>query len=472
MDLYPRSLRQKVMLGYLIGGVFILALALFNWNNFRTLERMVISGDKISDFFDTALEIRRFEKNFFLYGKAEDYKTLVSYVDRADSLLKKDPAVFKYFAGEDETAALERNLKNYRALLRDLPPGDIQPKLVWEKSLRDEGKAIVTRAEELSRTERSFMQKTLKGSTRTIIFSLLLVTALGFITGGVFYRMFVRPLQVLEAHMIRLTEGAYSFIPAWSRDREIISLTKAFNLMLHELEWRQQHLIQSEKLASLGTLLFGVAHDLNNPLSNISTSSQILKEELEDADPEYKRELLRQIEEETERAKEIIRSLLEFSKKGKREAVNLKKTATESVRFYRNELPPKVEIRMEVPDELQALADKQQLQQVFLNLIKNAAEAISGEGVITISAKRAGEEIEITVSDTGAGMEPEILSKIFNPFFTTKSALKGYGLGLFIAHKIIKEHGGTIDVSSFPGRGTTFLIRLPYKETEIRSETA
>jgi len=464
MNIYPRSLRQKVMIGYMVAGVFIIALGLFSWKNFNTLERMVISGNKISDFFDTALEIRRFEKNYFLYGTMEDYETLIAYVDRADVLLKENSSLFRYFGKGKETESLASNLKNYKALLRGLPPQEPREKLVWEKSLRDEGKAIVTRAEELSRTERLLMQNTLKRSARMIFFSLFLVTALGFITGGVFYRMFVRPLQVLELHMKRLSEGAYSFIPAWSKDREIVSLTKAFNLMLHELEWRQQHLIQSEKLASVGTLLFGVAHDLNNPLSNISTSSQILREEIEEADPEHKRELLAQIEEETERAKEIIRSLLEFSKKGKREMISLKKTVSDSVRFIRNELPAKVEIRMEVPDELMVLADKQQLQQVFLNLIKNGAEAIKDEGSISISARRARGALEISVSDTGEGMDPEMLPKIFNPFFTTKSALKGYGLGLFIVHKIIEEHGGMIDVTSYPERGTKFLIRLPYKE--------
>jgi signal transduction histidine kinase len=252
----------------------------------------------------------------------------------------------------------------------------------------------------------------------------------------------------------------------WSKDRELVSLNRAFNRMLTELEWRQQHLVRSEKLASLGTLLFGVAHDLNNPLSNISTSTQILREEMDGADTAYKKELVAQIEEETDRARDIVRSLLDFSKTGAREATNLEKTVNDAIRFIKNEVPPKIEIGVKVPPAITVFADRQQLQQVFLNLIKNAVEAIPGEGRISISARKAKDHAEIKFADTGAGIEPGMVSKIFDPFFTTKGTKTGYGLGLFIVHNIIEEHGGTIDVGSEVGRGTTFLIKLPLKEPE------
>lgn len=465
MNFRLSSLRQKVTFGYLAGGIVILALAGLNWKNFNSLERMVISGGKVSDFFDTALEIRRFEKNFFLYGQRTDYEILISYVDKAEQLLHDNPRELDIFAGAGSLRELEKDIREYRALLKDLPSTDTQEKLAWEKSLRDKGKAIVTQAETLSDSERKLMRQTFRKSTSMIMFSMFFLVVLGFITGGIFYRMFIKPLRILEQHMMRLSEGNYSYIPVWSRDRELISLTKAFNRMLNELEWRQQHIVQSEKLASFGTLLFGVAHDLNNPLSNISTSCQILREELEEADPGYKRELLGQIEEETDRAKDIVRSLLEFSKAGKREIINLSSTVKDSIRFIRNELPPKLEIKLGVPEEITVFADRQQLQQVFLNMIKNAGDAISGDGVLSISARKSGDHVEIVLADTGAGMEPEMLSKIFDPFFTTKSSKKGYGLGLFIVHKIIEEHEGSIDVSSYPGKGTTFLIKLPSKET-------
>lgn len=264
--------------------------------------------------------------------------------------------------------------------------------------------------------------------------------------------------------MKSIANGEFSFIPVVSRDRELMSLSKAFNTMLVELELRQMHLVQTEKLASLGTLLFGVAHELNNPLSNISTSCQILKEEIDEADIGYKKELLSQIESETDRAKDILRSLLDYSRSGEKETINLKKMVAESIRFIGGDAPAKVGIDLNIPEDLSLFADKQKLQQVFLNLIKNAMEAIEGEGKISISARKVKDTVEIKVSDTGEGMEPEMPSKIFDPFFTTKIAKKGYGLGLFVAHNIISEHGGTIDVESSPGHGTTFLIKLSVKE--------
>jgi signal transduction histidine kinase len=261
--------------------------------------------------------------------------------------------------------------------------------------------------------------------------------------------------------------------------------------MLRELEVRQRHLVQSEKLASLGTLLSGVAHELNNPLSNISTSGQILAEEIESADPAFKKELVAQINEQTDRARNIVRSLLEFSrdKDFKMQRLNLKGLVEETIRFIRGQVPATVAIRIEVPEDLEIAADKQRIQQAFLNLLKNAAESIREEGAVTVSARRhraidkVGEEtsiinylkyhgkctleedtVDIEIRDTGVGIPPEIIPKVFDPFFTTKDVGKGSGLGLFIVHEIIEEHDGCIAVDSEPGKGTAFLIRLPLKE--------
>jgi signal transduction histidine kinase len=241
--------------------------------------------------------------------------------------------------------------------------------------------------------------------------------------------------------------------------------------MLRELQWRQQHLIQREKLASLGTLLFGVVHELNNPLSNISTSCQILKEELLEADLQFKQTLLKQIEDETDRARDIVRSILDFSRAGHRQEAALAHIVAESIRLLKAELPPKVELQVEVPPDIVLFVDKQKLRQVFLNLLKNAAEAMPQGGKVLVQAERKGAQVLIRVSDTGAGMEPEVAEKVFDPFFTTKDRKKGYGLGLFVVHNIIQEHGGDISVESSPGRGTTFTISLEAKEDAPRQDT-
>jgi len=299
--------------------------------------------------------------------------------------------------------------------------------------------------------------------------------------------------------------------------REVLSLTRAFNKMLRELELRQRHLVQSEKLASLGTLLSGVAHELNNPLSNISSSSQILAEEMQESqvsspaephgdkggkdrrtppaepflDPVYARELVAQINEQTDRARNIVRSLLEFSrdKEFRIGQLPLRTLFEETIRFVKGQLPPLVSVTLDIPDELVITADKQRIQQAFLNLIKNGIDAISGEGSIAIKARmhhaidKAGDDtgiynylkyrgkctleddtVDIEIRDTGGGIPADLLPKVFDPFFTTKDVGKGSGLGLFIVHEIIEEHDGCIAVDSEPGTGTAFLIRLPVKE--------
>lgn len=269
--------------------------------------------------------------------------------------------------------------------------------------------------------------------------------------------------------MKTIAEGNFERVEVKSNDVEIVSLTNAFNKMLKELELRQRRqLVQSEKLASIGTLISGIAHELNNPLSNISTSSEILKEEIEEADISYQKELISQIEEQTDRARNIVRSLLEFSRDSefKKESLSLKGLFEETIRFVKGQIPTPVTMDFHIPDDIVILVDKQRIQQAFLNLIKNAIESIPDKGDISIKAQKSveGDRVNIEISDTGLGISPDILKKIFDPFFTTKDVGKGTGLGLFIVYEIIKEHDGSIAVSSEQGKGTTFLIRLPLQE--------
>ena len=187
----------------------------------------------------------------------------------------------------------------------------------------------------------------------------------------------------------------------------------------------------------------------------------------------YKKELLSQIEGETERARDIVRSTLDYSRKRDREKLKLLDMVYETIRFVKGDLPAKVEIEVKIPDGLTVFADRQGLQQAFLNLFKNGIEAMRGEGKISIGARGLPTgRVEIRFNDTGEGMAPEILSKVFDPFFTTKDAGKGSGLGLFIVHKIIKENDGAILVQSEKGYGTTFLIALPSRETGDEEEIA
>ncbi len=492
---YQPSIRQKIIFGYYAILVIIIGFSLFTFIELRFMEKKIMFGEAISEFFDTTLEIRRFEKNYFLYNQQTDYYENIGYVKKAEEVLEKNIEGFQTIASEQQMSSLKNNLKLYKELMEEYAGlnkrNNIQ-KTILEGKIRKTGKDIITAAEDISKAERRHLQLMLYNSQSILIFSIISLSLLGIAIGQVLSRIVVRPLKQLENSMKVIAEGRFESIQIKSKDREIISLTNAFNKMLKELELRQRHLVQSEKLTSLGTLLSGVAHELNNPLSNISTSCEILKEEIEDADIEYKKELILQIEDQTDRARNIVRSLLEFSrdKEFKKERIPLKTLFEETIRFIKGQVPTKVSIGIDIPDDIFIFADKQRIQQAFLNLIKNAVESIADEGNVFIRAqkRRAIDKIEveteiynylkyrgkctleedtvdIEIKDTGSGIPDELLPKIFDPFFTTKDVGKGSGLGLFIVHEIIEEHDGCIAVDSEMGKGTTFLIRLPIKET-------
>jgi signal transduction histidine kinase len=232
-----------------------------------------------------------------------------------------------------------------------------------------------------------------------------------------------------------------------------------------------------------------VAHELNNPLSNIWSSCQILQEELQESDPEHQRVLLAQIDEQCERARHIVRSLQDFARERhfSRKHFLLRQLVEQTLRFIKAEIPSQVAVTLDVDEALYLNADLQRMQQVLLNLIKNALDAMPGSGSIVIAARLrredepsdfpedcevAGDTVDISVRDSGTGMDAACLARIFDPFFTTKDVGHGMVLGLFIVYQIIEEHEGCITASSTEGQGTTFYIRLPARVAAMEEQNA
>ncbi|MFP4225961.1 MAG: sensor histidine kinase, partial [Desulfobacterales bacterium] len=198
---------------------------------------------------------------------------------------------------------------------------------------------------------------------------------------------------------------------------------------------------------------------------NISTSLQIAIEELETGDPAYNKELLADAETQIERARDIVRALLEFSRDRtfKPATVYIRNLVEESLKLIKGELPPLVEVNIDVDENIHTVMEFRRMQQVLINLILNAVHSMDNEGALTIRADAidADREICIRIQDTGKGIPSEHKDKIFDPFFTTKEVGKGTGLGLSVSHGIIQNHGGRIEVESEEGAGTTFYIYLP-----------
>ncbi len=326
-----------------------------------------------------------------------------------------------------------------------------------------------------------------------VILSFFGIATIGFICiiGITYYE--IRQITLPVAKMVAATRS----IAAGDLDQEVQSsgqgeitlLADSFNMMLKSLrqmkgdleEWgrtleqkvkqRTEELVavearvaQSERLASLGMLAAGVAHEINNPLGGILALTALTLEDTKPDDPN--RENLEEVLKQTERCRDIVKGLLEFSRQSviNTELVDLNRILQDTLSliskqaaFFNITL-----VKDWDPQLPSVMADKSQLQQVFMNILMNAVQAMDERGTVTITTRRGRlGTVEAAVSDTGRGIPQEVIDRIFDPFFTTKGSGEGTGLGLSIAYGIITKHHGNIQVESKPGKGTTFTVRLP-----------
>lgn len=233
----------------------------------------------------------------------------------------------------------------------------------------------------------------------------------------------------------------------------------------------QQQLVTSEKLASIGLLSAGVAHEINTPLTGISSYVQLLQKKLTDA---HYAQILEKIEAQTERVARIVKNLLSFARHPADVSfrqVNLKESLLEIISLIDYRLKTlNIKLELNLQEIKPIWGQGERLQQVFINIILNALDAMPKGGRLRIDLGQKDEEAVVTIADSGVGIKKEHLPRIFDPFFTTKGVGKGTGLGLSISYAIIKEHDGRIEVESEVGRGTSFFIYLPFKPR--RKETA
>jgi len=231
------------------------------------------------------------------------------------------------------------------------------------------------------------------------------------------------------------------------------------------LRARQAELVQAGKMIGVGELASGIAHEINNPLASVAASAELLEELIARKELDRFPKHVARIREQVERCKEIVRSLLNFARHGDDEVgeLDVPFVIEDTLRLIRQAaLAQGKEIRVEVEEALPRVRmNGPHLQQVILNLLTNALDAIPGEGRIDVLARAEGNALRIDVRDTGCGIPEADLSRIFDPFFTTKPPGKGTGLGLALCVRLLERAGGTIQVESRVGQGSTFTVRLP-----------
>ncbi|MGB6068441.1 MAG: ATP-binding protein [Desulfomonilaceae bacterium] len=469
------SIRRKVIIAVAALYLFMSAGLLGSYYFMHQLEEKIAYLEDVSKLEESVLEIRRFEKNYFLYGDQRSLNTALYHLSRVRNLLDKNAAKIHDLSSSQAAARFEGDLREYEQLISDcLGPGladkclsGSRGRAEFEINIRKAGSSISDFAKNVAQRKRESIKQTI-GTTVRLQLLVFALVGIGLIAVGSFvFAKVMKPLRLLEESTHNIARGRFTPIENLPPEKEIRDIFNSFNRMAIQLKTREEQLVQSKKLASLGTMLAGVAHEVNNPLSNISSSCEILLEELDDGDTEFHRKILRKVVEQVDKARGIVLNLLEFSRNKEffKESLNLKQIVESTLGLLHGQIPAGVQVIAEIPSHVTIFADKQRIQQAFMNLIANAIQACRTEGEVRIRADESHDgTVMMVIRDSGAGIAEEDLPKIFDPFFTTKDVGQGTGLGLFITHDIIVRHKGQIKVKSTPGLGTSFTVKLPAKE--------
>lgn len=467
------TIRGKIAIGTGLFLAMLLLLGGIACYDLGRIDRAARLIDMVDDLRSDVLEMRRYEKNLQLFpGRQGDLAALRSFVElareRATSVGQGYNAAMGRRVGDGAHRNLDLLLEGigtYEALLEDAPSDGA--------ALTDQGQRLSELADSAVRRMRQGIF-TAVGDLRTqLLAAIAALLAFGVAFAWQIGRHIMRALGAIESAARNVGAGMPLPSPPPQLEAEARHVLQTLDGMATELEKRHALLLQEKKLASLGVLTSGVAHQLNNPLNNISMGCQLLGEDVNDARQGVRpmptaddvTAQLNEIQAEVVRARDIVRGLLDFARDRPFSVAlhELGGVVRRAVALVRHDMGAGVRIEVDVPEGLRLPMDAQRMQEVLINLLLNAAQAMNGEGLVRITA-RADEPagmVELCVSDSGKGIEAQYIGRIFDPFFSLKPVGEGTGLGLSIAFGIVGKHSGTLEVQSKPGEGACFTVRLP-----------
>ncbi|MDB4960589.1 MAG: integral rane sensor signal transduction histidine kinase [Myxococcales bacterium] len=414
-------------------------------------------------------------------NRDRELKTTRQILDSVVKLVEVDPRQFSVTRPRLE--ALERAVTAIAPLYDDLlasPP--LGPPTGWDdkqkiaadslRKLRIEERKLMVRANELSEQLDGYVADTTlaleqnEHSLRLFTIYLGLAAVLLGLVITVWVVIALRPLRRLRDGARRIAAGDYASRIPERGPAEVSDLAREFNSMGRAVEERERELVRSERLAAVGKMAAMITHEVRNPLSSIGLNTELLEDELTEVpNADEARGLCRSIHREVDRLTAITEEYLAFARLPKpkvaQESINVMVNALAS--FVREDLAVKqVKLTTELaPEDPHGLIDAGQIRQCLINLVRNASEAVAakGGGRVTLRTRRDGDRVAIEVEDDGIGIPPDLLPRLFDPFFSTKDS--GSGLGLALTQQIVRDHGGDLDVTSTVGRGTTFTVRVP-----------
>lgn len=468
----PRSLKRKLITNLLVV-YFLSGLATtFAIYSLARVEAKIDVIGLLDEISQKVLESRRYEKNYLLYNNDEDLRVALDYLDkvRTDVNNLRSVAAFPL----EDLPEYVRRLDDYAGSLEKLKAKTEAPYPErLEEAVHLSGHIFTTYVIGQDNILREEITSSALQARKLAQVILVLAIILGVFLSIYLIRRIVTPLEFIISSASRIVDGELSKIPMMpgpDRSREEVELVNSLNLMLRFLETKQEQLVQSAKLATIGKVTAGIAHEINNPLNNIYLTAEVLLEDLPNIECAERLEMVNDILNQAERAREVVHHLLAFSRTRKAaslEQLDLTALIRQTLVFLKNQIRiSQVSVQSEIPAAtILVNGNANQLQQVFVNIILNAIQAMGPGGILTVNIKTvAGNKVQVQISDNGPGIPEEVKTRIFDPFFTTKS--EGTGLGLSVSNSIIGDHNGKISLESEPSRGTTFYVELPIVSVE------
>jgi len=471
-----KTIKSKVMILLIVCLTFIGALHVIYYHYIFSLQEKMELIQKFDDFRENILEMRRYEKNFIYFKDTGSLNETIFYFFRIEDFSRDLAKDIIRVVGTDKLSEFQSDLTDYKTILdqsmKRVKTGNAQ--LNVEK-IRSKGKKMIDFANELISTKRQRIQKAINriGIIPVVFlfsFIVFVVLILQLISKGI-----LKPVALMQQATEEAAKGTFKPIVYESdREDEVTHLIETFNEMAKQLETKQEQLLQSRKMASIGTLTSGIAHELNNPLNNISLTAESLMEDFTEMSTAEATEMMMEILAQADRAGQVVKNLLEFSRTERPLLLELRidDVLDRTIKLIKNQIMVTgIHLNRESSKDLPPIKGRSQdLQQAFINLLLNSVQAmkdLSGENIITIRTGLGPDGyIRIDFSDTGVGIQAEDMKHIFDPFYTTKPVGRGTGLGLSLVYGIVRTHGGYVEVKSEINVGTTFSIYLPTAENE------